>query len=57
LWGGKKKNLYERFGVNEYLVVFSEREYVERYCLKGGRYGGPKIYNWDEVLKLTTFAL
>jgi len=30
---------------------------VERYCLKGERYGGPEIYNWDEVLKLTTFEI
>ena len=31
--------LYERFGVREYLIVFPEREYVERYVLKSGRYG------------------
>ena len=53
----EKKNLYERFGVREYILVFPEREYVERYCLKEGKYGGPEIFNWDEVLKLTVFAL
>lgn len=51
----EKKNLYERFGVREYILVFPEREYVERYCLKEGNYGGPEIFNWDEVLKLTVF--
>jgi hypothetical protein len=30
---------------------------VERYCLKKGRYGGPKIYNWDEELRLTAFEM
>jgi len=53
----EKKNLYERFGVREYILVFPEREYVERYCLKEGNYGGPEIFNWDEVLKLTVFEI
>jgi len=53
----EKKNLYERTGVKEYLIVFPEREYVERYCLKEGRYSSPEIFNWDEVLKLTTFEI
>ncbi len=51
----EKKNLYERFGVKEYILVFPEREYVERYCLEDGNYGSPEILNWDEILKLTVF--
>jgi Uma2 family endonuclease len=51
----EKKNLYEKFGVKEYILVFPEREYVERYCLKKGKYGSPEIFNWDEILKLTVF--
>jgi Uma2 family endonuclease len=51
----EKKNLYEKFGVKEYILVSPEREYVERYCLKEGKYVGPEIFNWDEVLKLTLF--
>jgi Uma2 family endonuclease len=43
----EKKNIYEKFGVKEYILVFPEREYVERYCLKKGKYGSPEIFNWD----------
>jgi len=39
----------------EYILVFPEREYVERYCLKKGKYGNPEIFNWDEILKITGF--
>jgi Uma2 family endonuclease len=34
----EKKNLYEKFGVKEYILVFPEREYLERYCLKKGKF-------------------
>jgi Uma2 family endonuclease len=51
----EKKNLYERFGVKEYILIFPEREYVERYCLKKGKYGSSEIFNWDENLKITVF--
>jgi Uma2 family endonuclease len=53
----EKKNLYEKFGVNEYILVFPEREYVERYCLRENKYGAPEILNWDEVLRLTVLGL
>ena len=53
----EKKNLYERFCVREYIIVFPEREYVERYALKEDKYSAPEIYNWDEVLKLTIFDI
>ena len=33
----EKKNLYEKFGEKEYILVFPEREYAERYCLKKGK--------------------
>jgi Uma2 family endonuclease len=51
----EKKNLYEKFGLKEYILVFPEREYVERYCLEKGKYGSPEIFNWDEILNLTVF--
>ena len=51
----EKKNTYEKFGVKEYIIVFPEREYVERYCLRDDRYGAPEIFNWDEVLRLCFF--
>ena len=47
--------MYERFGVREYIIVFPEREYVERYVLQNGRYMAPEIFNWDEKLILKTF--
>ncbi len=53
----EKKNLYERFCVREYIIVFPEREYVERYTLKEDKYSAPEIYNWDEVLKLIIFDI
>jgi Uma2 family endonuclease len=53
----EKRRLYERFGVKEYLIAFPEREYVERYVLKSGRYGMPEIFTSDERLTLTLFSM
>ncbi len=53
----EKKALYEKFGVREYIIVFPEREYLERYILKNKKYGPPEIFNWDETLKLRTFRI
>ncbi|MDO8445324.1 MAG: Uma2 family endonuclease [Deltaproteobacteria bacterium] len=53
----EKKNLYERFGVKEYLIVYPEREYLERYSLENNRYGAPELFNWDEVLKVRSFEI
>jgi Uma2 family endonuclease len=53
----EKKQLYEKFQVREYLIIFPESEYVEQYCLKRGRYSGPRIFNWDEKLKLFSFEI
>ncbi|MBZ4659216.1 MAG: hypothetical protein JG766_1139 [Desulfacinum sp.] len=53
----EKKRLYERHGVKEYLIVFPEREYVERYHLSQGLYGSPDIFNWNESLDLLTFPI
>lgn len=52
----EKKILYEKFGVGEYLIVFPEREYLERYSLIDSTYGPPEIFNWDETLFLITFS-
>lgn len=51
----EKKFLYEKFGVGEYLIVFPEREYLERYALIDSTYGPPEIFNWNETLPMVTF--
>lgn len=48
----EKKNLYEKYGVKEYIVVFTERNYVERYQLVNNKYSSGEIYNGDESLQL-----
>ncbi len=53
----EKKNLYERFGVAEYILVFPEREYIERYILEEGKYGASEIVNWDETIKIATLDI
>jgi Uma2 family endonuclease len=52
-----KKDLYEKFGVNEYILVFPELEITERYVLENKKYGSPERFNWDETLKLKTFDI
>ncbi len=52
-----KKDLYERFGVKEYILIFPELEIVERYILKRGKYGAPERFNWDEILKFKMFDI
>lgn len=53
----EKKNLYEKFRVREYIILFTEGEYAERYCLKDDKYGISEIFNWDEILKLCSFNI
>ncbi|MEW6418826.1 MAG: Uma2 family endonuclease [Nitrospirota bacterium] len=53
----EKKNLYEKSGVKEYIIVFPEGEYIERYWLKDDKYHVPEILNWDETLKLSLFEI
>ena len=51
----EKKNLYERFAVREYLIVYPAEELVERLLLVDGQYGPPEVFDWDEVLTLAIF--
>jgi len=53
----EKKAVYEKFGVGEYILVFPEREYADRYLLEEGKYGAPEIVNWDEALKVVTLGM
>lgn len=48
-----KKALYERFGVEEYVIVYPEDLFIERYRLMGGKYGEPDIVGSQEVLTLS----
>lgn len=52
-----KKDLYEKFGVLEYIIVYPDFEIVERYLLKDGKYGAPEVFNWDENLNLKSIDI
>jgi Uma2 family endonuclease len=47
-----KLQLYERFGVPEYLLVDPLNDLVERYTLVEGAYGRAEIFAWSEELPL-----
>ncbi|BCB97294.1 hypothetical protein JZK55_22160 [Dissulfurispira thermophila] len=47
-----KKMLYERFGVREYILVYPEELFVERYCLIDNRYGDSEVFGPQEILPL-----
>ncbi len=49
-----KLELYERFGVPEYLVVDPVGDLVERYCLVEGKYGRAEIFPWYGELPLVS---
>lgn len=51
----EKMALYERFGVLEYLLIHPVDETVERFVLKGGRYGAPEVFGWSETLSFFLF--
>ncbi|PTN38444.1 Uma2 family endonuclease [Desulfonatronum sp. SC1] len=52
-----KKQLYEDFGVSEYLLFFPDLDLAERYVLDKGRYQMPERFNWDDTLELRTFPI
>ncbi len=52
-----KKDLYEKFGVGEYIIVYPDFQMAERYVLDNNRYGAPERFNWNETLKLKTFDI
>jgi len=49
--------LYEKFGVKEYIIVFPDREYLERYVLENKKYSAPEIFNWDEEFSFKIFNI
>ncbi|WP_028572124.1 Uma2 family endonuclease [Desulfonatronum lacustre] len=52
-----KKQLYEEFGVTEYLLFFPDLDLVERHVLDKGRYLPPERFNWDATLALHAFPI
>jgi Uma2 family endonuclease len=50
----QKLELYERFGVPEYLLVDPVGDLVERYRLVEGKYGRSDIFPWHEELPLVS---
>ncbi|MBI3814523.1 MAG: Uma2 family endonuclease, partial [Nitrospinae bacterium] len=53
----EKKFLYEKYGVKEYIIIDAIEQYVERFVLKEGRYGGSEVFGPQEVLRLFSFPL
>ena len=49
-----KLELYERFGVPEYLLVDPVGDLVERFRLVEGKYGRADIFPWHEELPLVS---
>ena len=50
----EKKALYERCGIREYILFDPIELYVERFTLKGKRYGDSEIFGTEEVLPLSS---
>ncbi|MFN3396766.1 MAG: Uma2 family endonuclease [Thermodesulfovibrionales bacterium] len=50
-----KKELYEKFGVREYILVHPEENYIEIFLLTAGGYSEPDIIGADEVFKSGIF--
>lgn len=51
----EKRQLYERFGVREYIMIDPYGEAAERFTLDEKRYGAPDIFNWDELFRSSAF--
>jgi len=49
-----KKDLYERFGVREYWIVYPEDERVEVYLLEGGNYKLRGAFLKHDILQVST---
>lgn len=48
----EKKALYERFGVREYVIVYPDELFVERYRLVDGKFAEPDILGPKDSLTL-----
>ena len=48
----EKWSLYERFRVKEYILIHLEEMFVERYCIKDGRYREAEVFGPQEKITL-----
>jgi len=48
-----KKDLYERFGVREYWIVYPEEKKIEVYLLEGGNYKFKGIFLKNDTLQVS----
>ncbi len=53
----KKREIYEKSGVSEYFLVNTEAEFIEKYALASGSYGGPLLRGKQETFMIETIAL
>jgi Uma2 family endonuclease len=53
--GGEKWNLYQRYGVAEYLIVDLKLRTVTQYTLRNGAYATPRVLGENDVLCSTLF--
>lgn len=49
-----KKDLYERFGVREYWIVYPEEKKIEVYLLEGGNYKFKGTFLKNDILEVNT---
>jgi Uma2 family endonuclease len=52
-----KKDLYERHGVIEYLLVYPDEQTVVQYVLEGGFYKNRGIFSCSEEIPLKTLEM
>lgn len=51
----EKLNLYQRFGVAEYLLIYPNERILEQYILEEGRYASPLIYKEKDEFRSHIF--
>jgi len=51
----EKKNLYQRGGVTEYLLIHPTDETLEQFRLIDGVYQGPEVFSWNETFRSHKF--
>ena len=50
----KKRDLFEQYGVTEYLMVHPDGQFVEKYALDAGVYKKPDLYEAQDTFRIDT---